>query len=161
MNNKSTHLYSFAIAMAIVIAIVTTADVINHEPMLALPDPRGAEVPTENAQMRLAAADVMKDAVGYIVSLTVALAAAAAFLVKDGFGTGAFCKASNIIFAALIASCIIKSLLFAYDAYEMIAIQLSEGYFYLSRVQQVVTSQAQALLIALGLTVFLISARVR
>ncbi|WP_034850802.1 hypothetical protein [Sinorhizobium sojae] len=156
----STHLYPFAIAITLIIAIGTIIYVINHEPMLALPDPKGTKVPESDIATRVAAADIVKETVGYIASLTVALAAVAAFLVKDGFGAGAFQKSCNIVLTASVAYYLIKSLLFAYDAYGMIAIQLSEGYFYISRVQQVISSQAQTLLIALVLTTVLINARI-
>ncbi|MCK3776443.1 hypothetical protein MZK49_06840 [Ensifer sesbaniae] len=159
-NSISTHLFPFAIAIAMIIAIGTIIYVINHEPMLALPDPKGTKVLEADIATRLAAADIAKETVGYITSLTVALAAVAAFLVKDGFGVGAFRKSFNIVLAASVAYYLIKSLLFAYDAYGMIAIQLSEGYFYISRVQQVISSQAQTLLIALVLTTGLINARI-
>lgn len=156
----SSHIYPLALAIALMIAIGTIIYVINHEPMLALPDPRGTKVPESDVEMRVAAADILKEIVGYIASLTLTLAAVAAFLVKDGFGAGAFRKSFNIVLAASVAYYLIKSLLFAYDAYGMIAIQLSEGYFYISRVQQVISSQAQTLVIALVLTTGLINARV-
>ncbi|MEY9325479.1 hypothetical protein [Sinorhizobium fredii] len=157
---NSTNLHPFAVAIAIIIAIGILIFVYEHDPMLALPSPKGPKVPTEEVTMRLAAADVMKEIVGYLTSLTIALAAVAAFLVKDGLGAGPVLRSFNIVLASLVTYYLIKSLLLAYDAYGMIAIQLSEGYFFISRVQELISAQAQKLVIALALTTGLITAKI-
>lgn len=158
-SNLPGQVHPLAIAIAIIVLVCTAYYFWNHDPMLALPSPPGPKVSGDEAAMRLASADVTKEAIGYLTSLAIALAAAVAFFVKDGLGSCTWIRSGNLVLTTLVAFFIIKSLLHGYDSYGMLAIQLSEGHFLISRVQQVIAVQAQSLVIALGFTIFLISAR--
>lgn len=154
--SASGRIFSFAIAIAIIIAFYTIYFVLIHDPTTALPEIRGAKIADDDLQIRLASAESTKEIIGYLVSLTFALAAVVTFLIKDGLGANPLRKAVNLVLSALAALFIVRSLLFAYDAYGMVAIQLSEGYFLISRVHEVISSQARNLLCTLLVAIVLI-----
>ena len=158
---SEVYIFPIAIAIAIIGWIGTFVFIFNHDPMLALPERLAEEPSVITESWRLASADMAKEIVNFLTSLTIALAAVAAFFVKDGFGPCTWKRSTNLILTALVAYLTIRSLMYAYDAYGMIAVQLAEGHFFVSRVQQVISKQAQSLVAALFFTAFLFSARTK
>ncbi len=152
----SDRIFSFAIAIAIIVVTYTLYSVLNHDPTSALPDVRGDKIAESDLQVRIASAEVTRETVSYLVSLTFALSAVITFLIKDGLGSKPLRKATNLVLSSIAVFFIVRSLQYAYDAYGMIAIQLSDGYFLISRVHDVIASQARNLLGTLVVAILLI-----
>lgn len=153
-------IHILALLVAALVASATLFHVWKFTPTLALPDVLPDSSPFKNMDARAASADALRDKIGFLTTLAFSLIAAVAFMTKDGFGRYSLQRCINIILTALFGCLVTNSFLSAFDAYNMISIQLLDGLLFATLVDPLIAKQAYFLILATIVALALINTRI-
>jgi len=133
---------------AALIIIGTFAFLLSHETVSAMPSPSIAlaQKPFDHMDARLGAADSMRDLVGLLVTLSLGLAATIGFAIRDGIGTNPCLRAANPVLIAIFFYFFAQVIVYAYEIYGAIAVQLVNGGFFEGRIEDVLIIVARSVL---------------
>lgn len=150
--------FSLAIAIAGFIAIITF--ILVHEAPAALPQAIPPDIQRyEQLDAKIGATDSLKDIVNMFFGLSLALTAVVGFIIKEGLGSYCIQRGINMVLISIYGYFLVRVIVYAYDIYGMIAIQLEFGYLFSSRIQGLIVIQARSVLICTILAVSLANIR--
>lgn len=155
LENRGRATLRLGIGLAAIGAVATLVYIARFEPTAALPDPLEETSRFENMEARIGSAEALRDTIGYLATLAIALAAIVGFLIKDGFGKIPLQAAGNLVLLTIFSFFLARTFLLAFDGYNMIAIQLREGLLYVSLINDIIFIQAGSLVFATAIAALL------
>jgi hypothetical protein len=125
-----------------------------HEMVAALP----SIVPDEQVGIaaRVGAAQALRDTVNLLITISAGLSAVVGFSLRDGLGPSIWPKAINLILISGFAYFLTREFVFAYNIFGAIALQLDRGFLLISRLEEMIFFQANAVLFCAALTMALL-----
>jgi len=94
--------------------------------------------------------------VAMLVTLAVGLTAILGFGIKDGFGQNHYMAAGSVILVSLFVYFLVRVMIYAYDTYATIAVQMKNGQLILTLLEESLVLQARSLIYAAILCVLIL-----
>ncbi len=120
-----------------------------HEATTALPrDIPSSIEPYKYAEYTLASADAVKDVVGLVITIALGLTAVVGFAIRDGLGNSCVVRFLSLAGVCAFVFLITRIFVLGYDCYAAIATQLDRGFYFITRLEQIVLLQAESVVLA-------------
>ena len=92
-------------------------------------------------------ASAIKDTIGFLVTVSIGLAALAGFAVTDTLNASDLPKAFSLLFLALFGLFLTRAFVYGYDVYGVSAVQLSFGTIFLERINGSIRLMGQSVVL--------------
>jgi hypothetical protein len=131
--------------LALLILILVFVFLVFHQPKSTLnpDDPKALQF--QHMESRESAAANVREALSLILTVTFGLAAMVGFSLSGGFGSGPHRQAVMPILTSIFIYFVTRTLVYSYDAYTAMAIQFEAGFFFVTRVEELVLPAARSL----------------
>lgn len=143
--------------LAALMLALTAWQVITYTSPSALPSPIDKSIkPFAELDAKIAASENLKSVISLLTALGLGMAATIGYVIKDGLGNKEIFKALKLLTTATFFYFLIHQLLYTYASYGALAVQLDQGYLFISSIENFISLQARHLICAsITLAVFL------